>query len=149
METVTDPTANISWTQPFVKENSVHKNWSFSIKDFFSKFDQIHRKLRIWSHLLKISLMENFIFFTLMKILSLTSQWWPNCGLLITFTVWKVSVFRVFLFRIFLHSDWIWRDAECLLFKFDDQQEIHMIYNHGIVTTFQSVQTLTGVSYLC
>ena len=34
----------------------------FSIKDFFSKCDQIRRKLRIWSHLLKKSLMENFIF---------------------------------------------------------------------------------------
>ena len=32
------------------------------IQDFFSKFDQIDRKLRIWSHLLKKSLMENFIF---------------------------------------------------------------------------------------
>ena len=35
----------------------------FSIKDFFSKCDQIHRRLRIWSHLLKKSLMENFIFY--------------------------------------------------------------------------------------
>ena len=26
----------------------------FSIKDFFSKYDKIRRKLRIWSHLLKI-----------------------------------------------------------------------------------------------
>ena len=34
----------------------------FSIKDFFSKSDQIRRKLRIWSHLLKQSLMGNFIF---------------------------------------------------------------------------------------
>ena len=34
----------------------------FSIKDFFSKWDQICRKLQIWSHLLKKSLMENFIF---------------------------------------------------------------------------------------
>ena len=34
----------------------------FSIKDFFSKCDQIHRKLRIWSHLLKKPLMENFNF---------------------------------------------------------------------------------------
>ena len=34
----------------------------FSIKDFFSKCDQIRRKLRIWSHLLEKSLMENFIF---------------------------------------------------------------------------------------
>ena len=37
-------------------------NAIFSIKDFFSKCDQIHRKLRILSHLLKKSLMENFIF---------------------------------------------------------------------------------------
>ena len=34
----------------------------FSINDFFSKYDQIRRKLRIWSHLLKKSLAENFIF---------------------------------------------------------------------------------------
>ena len=34
----------------------------FSIKDFFNKYDQIRRKLRIWSHLLKKSLMENFTF---------------------------------------------------------------------------------------
>ena len=34
----------------------------FSIRDFFSKYDQIQKKLRIWSHLLKKSLMENYIF---------------------------------------------------------------------------------------
>ena len=35
----------------------------FFIKDFFSKCDQIHQScLRIWSHLLKKSLMENLIF---------------------------------------------------------------------------------------
>ena len=34
----------------------------FSIKDFFSKCVQIHRKMRLWSHLLNKSLMENFIF---------------------------------------------------------------------------------------
>ena len=34
----------------------------FSIKDSFSKCDQIRRKLLIWSHLLKKPLMENFIF---------------------------------------------------------------------------------------
>ena len=33
-----------------------------SIKDFFSKCDQIRSFLRIWSHLLKESVMENFIF---------------------------------------------------------------------------------------
>ena len=34
----------------------------FSINNFFSKFDQIHSFLRFWSHLLKKSLIENFIF---------------------------------------------------------------------------------------
>ena len=36
-------------------------------KDFFSKCDQIRKKLRIWSHLLKKSLMENFIFCAMIK----------------------------------------------------------------------------------
>ena len=33
----------------------------FSIKSFSSKFDQIRSFVRIWSHLLKKSLMKNFI----------------------------------------------------------------------------------------
>ena len=49
------------------------KKMKFSIEDFFSKCDKIRSFLRIWSHLLKKSLMENFIsvqcelFFTLNK----------------------------------------------------------------------------------
>ena len=38
------------------------KKTKFSVKDFFSKCDQMCRKLQIWSHLLKKSLVENFIF---------------------------------------------------------------------------------------
>ena len=34
----------------------------FSIKDFFSKCDQIRSFLQMWSHLLKKFLMKNFIF---------------------------------------------------------------------------------------
>ena len=34
----------------------------FSIKDFFSKFNQIRSSMRIWSHLLKKLLSENLIF---------------------------------------------------------------------------------------
>ena len=44
-----------------IKDNIAQK-LKFSIKDFFSKCDQIGRFLRIWPHLLKKSLMENFIF---------------------------------------------------------------------------------------
>ena len=39
----------------------------FSIKDFLIKFDQIHRKLRIWSHLLMKLLRQNFILQCLCK----------------------------------------------------------------------------------
>ena len=35
------------------------------MKFFFSKCDQIRRKLRIWSHLMKKSSMENFIFWAM------------------------------------------------------------------------------------
>ena len=50
---------------------------TFSIKDFFSKYDQIRRKLRIWSHLLKKSLMENFIFVA-MKATTLDLIFWKK-----------------------------------------------------------------------
>ena len=42
--------------------NPTAQKMKFSIKDFFTKCDQIHSFLRIWSHLLKKSLVENFIF---------------------------------------------------------------------------------------
>ena len=41
----------------------------FSLKDFFSKCDELRRKLRIWSQLLKKSLMENFIFCAVLRII--------------------------------------------------------------------------------
>ena len=41
----------------------------FSIKDFSRKCDQIRRKLRIWSHLLEKSLIENFIFCAMREML--------------------------------------------------------------------------------
>ena len=34
----------------------------FSIEDFLGKCDQINKKLRVWSHLLKKSSVEIFIF---------------------------------------------------------------------------------------
>ena len=43
----------------------------FPIKDFFSKFAQIRRELRIWSHSLKKPLMENFIFYAVL----VSSKW--------------------------------------------------------------------------
>ena len=49
-----------SW--PNQNKCTTAQKMKLSIKDFFSKCDQICRKLRIWSRLLTKSLMENFIF---------------------------------------------------------------------------------------
>ena len=43
-------------------EMGTAQKMTFSVKDFFSKCARIRRKLRIWSHLLKKSSTENFIF---------------------------------------------------------------------------------------
>ena len=54
------------WTihQKQLKNVASHtaQKMKFSIKDFFSKCNQIRSFLRIWSHLLKKSFMENFVF---------------------------------------------------------------------------------------
>ena len=44
-----------------INTNTAQKK-KFLIKDFFSKCDRIRRKRRTWSHLLKRSLIEKFIF---------------------------------------------------------------------------------------
>ena len=46
----------------------------FSIKDFFSKFGQIPSFVRIWSHLLKKSLMTNFIFCAGLPVIALMNM---------------------------------------------------------------------------
>ena len=54
--------ATIDYHIKIINDSNIAQKMKFSIRDFFSKCDQIRRKLRIWSHLLKKCLMENFIF---------------------------------------------------------------------------------------
>ena len=57
------PLGNLQGTSPdFACRLGNAQEMKFSNKDFFGKGDQIYRKLRIWSHLVKRSFMENFIF---------------------------------------------------------------------------------------
>ena len=49
-------------TKTMEKIPNTAQKMKFSIKDFCSKCDQTRSFQRIWSHLLKKSLMENFIF---------------------------------------------------------------------------------------
>ena len=48
----------------------------FSIKDFFSKYEQVHSLQLIWLNLLEQSLKENFIFFMLCKLKTNTGNYW-------------------------------------------------------------------------
>ena len=68
----------------------------FSIKDFFSKCDQIRNFLRIWSHLLKKSIISNFIFCavdtTMSKLLECRVD---SSTLLILRTHWRVIFGKV------------------------------------------------------
>ena len=51
------------WVRHFNQiSGSTAQKMKFSIKDFLSKCDHIRSFQRIWSHLMKNSLMENFIF---------------------------------------------------------------------------------------
>ena len=73
---------------------AVAKYWTkmkFSIKDFFSKCEQNRSLLGIWSHLLKKSLMENFIFCTV-KILKYQNL---TCSLSITSTLQNAPEFLI------------------------------------------------------
>ena len=62
----------------------------FSIKDFFSKCDQIRSFLRIWSHLLKKSFMKNFIF---CAVLTTIQGSFP--GAILTFSIMYKFSFKV------------------------------------------------------
>ena len=62
---LTVATKNLCAFIPIIENNVIIfkyiivQKMKFSIKDFYSKYDRIRRKLRIWSHLLQKSLMEN------------------------------------------------------------------------------------------
>ena len=61
LEIALEPMQINKYNEAFAKANTAQKI-KFFTRDFSSKCDQIRRKLRIWSHLLEKSLMENFIF---------------------------------------------------------------------------------------
>ena len=85
----------------------------FYIKNFFSKCDQTRRKLRIWSYLLKKSLMKNFIFcavtiiflFMPKNVPSITSYFLHDCFIFF-FNYKKVSYIFNYSFIYFFFCLW-------------------------------------------
>ena len=70
---------------------------NFPIKDFFSKCDQIRSFLRIWSHLLKKLLMENFTFCAVMDSCVSKLQFFFQF-----FIVWILTLFALITVRLWL-----------------------------------------------
>ena len=62
LSSILDCGRDASITFPCFITTCTRQKMKFSIKDFFSKYNQIHSFLQIRSHLLKKFLMENFIF---------------------------------------------------------------------------------------
>ena len=84
----------------------------FFIKHFFSKCDQIRRKLWIWSHLLKKSLMGNFIFWVVfMKSAGINLGFTRSIkgwiwNILFLFFVFKTKWSQLFSVIVKLNSFW-------------------------------------------
>ena len=77
---------NFTWDNTNLYQDTVTaQNMKFSLKDVFSKCDQIRRKMRIRSHLLKKHLMENFIFLCNMSIYKLFIDWQSNLSIADTY----------------------------------------------------------------
>ena len=67
----------------------------FSIKDFFSKYKQIRSFLRIWPHLLKKSLMENFIFCAVFRFKLTSENEHTECMERMECGLWFLSIWRL------------------------------------------------------
>ena len=87
----------LPYLEPKIHSDTAQKV-KFSIKDFSSKYDQSRSFIRIWSHLLKKSLMENFIFCavrTLSRHILVFSErcvtfaWWEPCH------IQNLAIFRI------------------------------------------------------
>ena len=63
------------------------QNMKFSIKDFFSNCDQIHSFLWIWSHLLKKSIIENFIFWAVKVVWHRWRLWSSSSSVLLLYII--------------------------------------------------------------
>ena len=75
----------------FSQESSIidtAQKMEFSINDFFSKYDQICSFLRIWSHFLKKSLMENLIICTVRYLTGSSIRLWDYTSTLYLF--WRI-----------------------------------------------------------
>ena len=107
--------------QRCIQDSNKHltaQKMKLSVKNFFSKCDQIRRKLQIWSHLLKKSLMKNFIFCAVSKSVCFAADFHLTlwlCYLKSTMALTKVNEIEYIL--LFISDSWY--NCKTLLTKVD------------------------------
>ena len=81
----------------FIYENVyICKHRTKTNKDFFSKCDQIHRKLLIWSHLLKNSLIQDFTFCAVE----------PICeNIYICIYIYNITYIYIYIYITYIYTD--------------------------------------------
>ena len=93
-------------TDQKIWENDTQKR-KFSVKNLFRKYNQIHRRLQIWSHLLKIDLMENFVRWNLRIGIWKEYFWKHYWDINYSFSQWLVlfvlNNYYAWLFICFIH----------------------------------------------
>ena len=123
----------------------------FSIKHFFSKCDQIRRKLWIWFHLLKKSLMENFISCAVMygslffKIVHLSWPpyiWHNRCSINLIWSIFSASAISFIICSLtFFPNLFIERLKDS-----QDQKEVRY-WNWVVTTNVRNIFQKTKISY--
>ena len=111
---------------------------NFSIRNCFSKCDEIPRKLRIWSHLFKKSLMKTLFFVQCIMQIKILSHdiftWWKHGASPLT------HLFRVE--RGFAHSCSLFKDDKKYRFR-NCKKYLHLNYSNNLNSNdrFAEVQT--------
>ena len=105
-----------------VRQTFTAQKMKFSIKDFFRKCDQICSFLRIWAHLLKKSLLENFVFCAVFEIFY--AKGLRQC--------WNSRISRINIWRIFSQ----FRSSEKRV-SFEEKYHNHLKPFHTNCNTFQ------------
>ena len=123
--------------KPFWKWNDFRASWvklhsttqkiKFSIKNFFSKDDQIHSLLQLWSHLLKKSSIEKIIFGVVLYSIKF-SMFWQSLITGMFKKMWSFSFCknqRLVVHSILTHFSG--KDTKTILLN------IHGVWYHGLL----------------
>ena len=121
---------NLIW-----RDNIIAQKMKFLMKNFSSKCDQIRSFLRIWSHLLRKSLMGNFIFWAVIY------RWNQNCKNIDSFISMKALPWQALpqINQLFLNaylSKW-YKDSPVLIKlnwrKFQaNKNTVHIYYSNSL-----------------